>query len=170
MVAVVPRIILQEELEALRRNIISNHTRAGQKASGRTAASLHVEVSEDGGVLYGRKPFGTLETGRKAGRVPQNFQQIIIKWMADKGIKPAPIPYLTNRPHKYTPEQRGVLRMSYFVAKKIRETGTKLFRDGGRADIYSPEIEKTVRAIESRMLSLIKTKIEHIRINKVELS
>lgn len=170
MVAVVPRIILQEELEALRLNIISNHTRAGQKASGRTAASLHVEVSEDGGVLYGRKPFGTLETGRKAGRVPQNFQQIIIKWMADKGIKPAPIPYLTNRPHKYTPEQRGVLRMSYFVAKKIRETGTKLFRDGGRADIYSPEIEKTVRAIESRMLSLIKTKIEHIRINKVELS
>ena len=170
MAAVVPRIILQEELEALRPNIISNHTRAGQKASGRTAASLHVEVSEDGGVLYGRKPFGTLETGRKAGRVPQNFQQIIIKWMADKGIKPAPIPYLTNRPHKYTPEQRGVLRMSYFVAKKIRETGTKLFRDGGRADIYSPEIEKTVRAIESRMLSLIKTKIEHIRINKVELS
>lgn len=170
MAAVVPRIILQEELEALRLNIISNHTRAGQKASGRTAASLHVEVSEDGGVLYGRKPFGTLETGRKAGRVPQNFQQIIIKWMADKGIKPAPIPYLTNRPHKYTPEQRGVLRMSYFVAKKIRETGTKLFRDGGRADIYSPEIEKTVRAIESRMLSLIKTKIEHIRINKVELS
>ena len=136
MAAVVPRIILQEELEALRLNIISNHTRAGQKASGRTAASLHVEVSEDGGVLYGRKPFGTLETGRKAGRVPQNFQQIIIKWMADKGIKPAPIPYLTNRPHKYTPEQRGVLRMSYFVAKKIRETGTKLFRDGGRADIY----------------------------------
>lgn len=170
MAAVVPRIILQEELEALRLNIISNHTRAGQKASGRTAASLHVEVSEDGGVLYGRKPFGTLETGRKAGRVPQNFQQIIIKWMADKGIKPAPIPYLTNRQHKYTPEQRGVLRMSYFVAKKIRETGTKLFRDGGRADIYSPEIEKTVRAIESRMLSLIKTKIEHIRINKVELS
>lgn len=170
MAAVVPRIILQEELEALRLNIISNHTRAGQKASGRTAASLHVEVSEDGGVLYGRKPFGTLETGRKAGRVPQNFQQIIIKWMADKGIKPAPIPYLTNRPHKYTPEQRGVLKMSYFVAKKIRETGTKLFRDGGRADIYSPEIEKTVRAIESRMLSLIKTKIEHIRINKVELS
>lgn len=56
------------------------------------------------------------------------------------------------------------------MAKKIRETGTKLFRDGGRADIYSPEIEKTVRAIESRMLSLIKTKIEHIRINKVELS
>lgn len=170
MATVVPRIILQEELEALRLNIISNHTRAGQKASGRTAASLHVEVSEDGGVLYGRKPFGTLETGRKAGRVPQNFQQIIIKWMADKGIKPAPIPYLTNRPHKYTPEQRGVLRMSYFVAKKIRETGTKLFREGGRADIYSPEIEKTVKAIEDRMLSLIKNKIEHITINKVELS
>ena len=159
MVAVVPRIILQEELEALRRNIISNHTRAGQKASGRTAASLHVEVSEDGGVLYGRKPFGTLETGRKAGRVPQNFQQIIIKWMADKGIKPAPIPYLTNRPHKYTPEQRGVLRMSYFVAKKIRETGTKLFRDGGRADVLMPTTAEPAKLRNAR--SGIRCVLEH---------
>lgn len=166
----VPRLILQEELEKLRMNIISNHLKAGQKASGRTAASMHVEVSEDSGTLWGRNAFGVLETGRKAGRVPKDFQGIIMQWMKDKGIQAAPIPYLTNRPHKYTPQQRGTLRMSYLIARKIRREGTKLFRAGGRQDIYSSEIEKTVRAIESRMLSLIKTKIEHIRINKVELS
>lgn len=166
----VPRLILQEELEKLRMNIISNHLKAGQKASGRTAASMHVEVSEDSGTLWGRNAFGVLETGRKAGRVPKDFQGIIMQWMKDKGIQVAPIPYLTNRPHKYTPQQRGTLRMSYLIARKIRREGTKLFRAGGRQDIYSPEIEKTMERIETRMVSLIKSKIEHIKLNKVELS
>lgn len=166
----VPRLILQEELEKIRMNIISNHLKAGQKASGRTAASMHVEVSEDSGTLWGRNAFGVLETGRKAGRVPKDFQGIIMQWMKDKGIQAAPIPYLTNRPHKYTPQQRGTLRMSYLIARKIRREGTKLFRAGGRQDIYSPEIEKTMERIETRMVSLIKSKIEHIKLNKVELS
>lgn len=166
----VPRLILQEELEKLRMNIISNHLKAGQKASGRTAASMHVEVSEDSGTLWGRNAFGVLETGRKAGRVPKDFQGIIMQWMKDKGIQAAPIPYLTNRPHKYTPQQRGTLRMSYLIARKIRREGTKLFRAGGRQDIYSPEIDKTMERIETRMVSLIKSKIEHIKLNKVELS
>ena len=166
----VPRLILQEELEKLRMNIISNHLKAGQKASGRTAASMHVEVSEDSGTLWGRKAFGVLETGRKAGRVPKDFQGIIMQWMRDKGIHAAPIPYLTDRPHKYTPQQRGELRMSYLIARKIRKEGTRLFRSGGRSDIYTPEVEKAVKNIGDRMLSLIRTKIEHVKLNKVELS
>ena len=166
----VPRLILQEELEKLRMNIISNHLKAGQKASGRTAASMHVEASEDSGTLWGRKAFGVLETGRKAGRVPKDFQGIIMQWMRDKGIHAAPIPYLTDRPHKYTPQQRGELRMSYLIARKIRKEGTRLFRSGGRSDIYTPEVEKAVKNIGDRMLSLIRTKIEHVKLNKVELS
>jgi len=166
----VPRIILQEELEALRLSIIGNHLKAGQKASGRTAASLRVEVSEDSGTLWGRNAFGVLETGRKGGRVPKDFQGIIMQWMRDKGIHAAPIPYLTDRPHKYTPQQRGELRMSYLIARKIRKEGTRLFRTGGRSDIYTPEVEKAVKNIGDRMLSLIKQKIEHIKLNKVELS
>lgn len=164
-----PSIVLREELEVLRLSIIANHIQAGQKASGRTMRSLRVEVSEDGGTLWGRSPFGVLETGRKAGRVPQGFQQIIIQWMADKGIRPAPIPYLTNRPHKYTPEQRGVLRMSYFIARKIRQQGTRLFRQGGRSDIYSQEIRKTVERVQDRLLALIRTEIENIKLNGMEL-
>ena len=63
-------IIIAEELEALKKKIIAQHLGAGQKASGRTAASLRVETTEEEGTLYGRAPFGTLESGRKAGRVP----------------------------------------------------------------------------------------------------
>jgi hypothetical protein len=170
MAEILPRVILREELEALRVNIISNHFKAGQKASGRTAESLHVEVTDEEGILYGRKAFGVLETGRKGGRVPRNFQGIIIQWLKDKGIQATPIPYLTDRPHKYTPEQRGVLRMSYLIARKIRREGTRLYRSGGRNDIYSQEIEKTIGNVEDRMLRVIKAEIEHIKLNNVEVN
>lgn len=166
---ILPRNILKEELEALRLSIISNHLRAGQKASGRTAESLYVEVDEEEGVLYGRKAFGVLETGRKGGRVPRNFQGIILQWMKDKGIVAAPIPYSTNRPHKYTPEQRGMMRLSYFIAKKIRTEGTRLFRQGGRDDIFSREIDNTVERVSNRMLEAVIMEIEHIKLNKVEV-
>ena len=79
----VPRQILQDELEELRVAIIAHHLSAGQKASGKTTASMHVEVTETRGTLFGRSAFGTLETGRKAGKVPAGFTGIIKQWMKD---------------------------------------------------------------------------------------
>ena len=67
------KVILCEELENLKKQIIEQHFAAGQKASGRTAASLHIEASESEATLYGRSFFDVLETGRKAGRTPKNF-------------------------------------------------------------------------------------------------
>ncbi len=160
-----PRQILASELEELKKRIIAHHLAAGQKASGRTIASLHVEVSEDSGTLYGRSPFGTLETGRRPGKVPMDFQSIIRQWMKDKGIVAPPIPYKTNRPHKYTPQERGELSMSFLIARKIRREGTRLFKQGGRADIYSNEIPATTREIGNKLLELMHTKIESIKLN-----
>ena len=39
--------VLVEELGSLRQRIIDNHIRAGQKASGRTIASLNVSVDDN---------------------------------------------------------------------------------------------------------------------------
>lgn len=158
--------VLREELEGLRLRILDRHLRAGQKASGRTAESLRVEVSESEGTLYGRSAFETLEKGRRGGKVPAGFREIIYKWMMVKGIRATPIPYKTNRPHKYTPQERGDLSLSYLIAKKIKEEGTKLFRDGGRDDIYSEEIPETTRAIMKRLVELLKVDISNIEINK----
>lgn len=161
-----PREILADELEQLRQAIIANHLKAGQKASGRTMASLRVEVTEEQGVLWGRSPFGTLETGRKAGKVPMGFTAVIRQWMKDKGIKGEPIPYKTNRPHKYTPQERGDMQLSFFIARKIKRQGTSLFRKGGRSDIYSNEIPAATERIGSKLLELMKAKVESIKINK----
>lgn len=162
-------VILTEELEALKKRIIAQHFGAGQKASGRTAASLRVEVTEEEGTLYVRSPFGTLETGRKPGKAPQGFQTIIRKWMADKGINAEPIPYKTDRPHKYTPQERGNLSLSYLIARKIRREGTSLFRKGGRADIYSNVIPEATERIKGRIVGLLKLDVENIKLNNIEV-
>ncbi len=104
--------IIGEELEALRKRIIANHEAAGQVASGRTKGSLKVEMSEDGGVLWGRQAFAVLETGRGPGKVPKGFYKIIRQWVEDKGIQ-------VKKPDSF----------AYLVARKIAKEGTELYRN-----------------------------------------
>lgn len=162
-------IVLREELENLKQAIIKNHLAAGQRASGRTAASLRVEVNETEGSLWGRSPFGTLETGRQAGKIPTNFRSIIRQWMQDKGIKARPMPYKTDRPHKYTAEERGELSLAFLIARKIEREGTSLFRKGGRNDIYTNVIPLAEERILMRITSLLKTEIKNIKLTNIDV-
>lgn len=143
--------ILGEELESLRQRIIENHIRAGQKASGKTISSLRVDVNDNQGTLFGRQAFGVLETGRKPGKVPKGFYQIIQQWVKDKGIQ-------VENPKSF----------AYLVARKIAREGTELHRQGGRADIYSPEIEKTTQEIMNRAFAVFKDDVTHINLNSNE--
>lgn len=143
--------ILGEELESLRQRIIENHIRAGQKASGKTISSLRVDVKDNQGILFGRQAFGVLETGRKPGKVPKGFYQIIQQWAKDKGIQ-------VENPKSF----------AYFVARKIAREGTELHRQGGRSDIYSPEVEKTIQEIMNRAFAIFKDDVTHINLNSNE--
>lgn len=128
------RKILADELNALKQRVIQNHLAAGQKASGKTIRAFEVDVDDRSGALYGRAFIGTLETGRKAGRVPKNFRAIIEQWVKDKSIT-------IDNPKSF----------AYFVAKKIATEGTKLHRSGGRDDIYSNEIPKSIEIILEKL-------------------
>ena len=65
--------ILEYELNTFKQRVIENHIRAGQKASGRTISSLRVEITSDGGIVWGRKPFATLETAAGDFYIPRIF-------------------------------------------------------------------------------------------------
>lgn len=143
--------ILGEELKSLRQRIIENHIRAGQKASGKTISSLRVYVNDNQGTLFGRQAFGVLETGRKPGKVPKGFYQTIQQWVKDNGIQ-------VENPKSF----------AYLVARKIAREGTELHRQGGRADIYSPEIEKTTQEIMNRAFAVFKDDVTHINLNSNE--
>lgn len=167
--------ILTEELTDLKARIISNMENAGAVASRRTIDSMRVEVEGLQGTLYGGKPtgapFGTLETGRKAGAVPANFPLIIRQWMDDKGIHASPMPYV-RRPSdrwqpKYSPQERGDMAMAGAIAHSIGKRGTRLHQEGGRDTIYSQEIGKTLESISNRILAGLVLEIDSIHRNDI---
>ena len=110
-------------------------------ASGRTKASLRVEAVEQTFTLLGRHPFATVETGRRAGKVPINVHEILKQWAVDKQISLEPINYVRipsdKWQPKYTPEERALNQFAGAVAHRIRTQGSSLYRSGGRSDIYN---------------------------------
>lgn len=129
------RQILLEELEDLRKRITENMGKADQIVTGRTRDSMQVTVEGNAGVLTGRRAFATLETGsrpwsRKPKRVPKFFADLIGEWIDKKGLD-------LNK---------------WAVAHTIIHQGSKLYREGGRADIYSPELQPTIDRIGARVL------------------
>ena len=130
------RQILLEELEDLRQRIIANMGSADQIVTGKTRDSLQVNVRELSGVLTGRQAFATLENGsrpwsRPPKRTPKWFADLIGEWIDAKGLD-------LNQ---------------WAVAHTIIHKGSKLYRDGGRADIYSPEIQTAMDRIGDRIIN-----------------
>lgn len=160
--------IIVAELNRLKLKIAENMTKAGEVASGKTIKSMHVELQADMVSLVGRPAFWVLETGRPGlpSRFPKQFEKIILRWMKDKKIHATPIPYKnTSRPHKYTPQERGDMRMAWLISQKIKREGTLLFRKGGRDDIYSNEIPETMKRIDEKVMGYVLTKMTHLELN-----
>lgn len=144
--------IIFEELEDLRKRIISNIDSTGRRASGRTSGSMHTDVLENRGILFGRMAFGTLETGRKPGKVPAGFYQIIKQWVIDKGIS--------------FDSQSERNSFAYLVSRKIAREGTQLYRTGAEADVYTTEVPDTIERIKDRVGFLMRLEFESIKLKK----
>ena len=135
--SVTANYIINEELLKLKDVIAANMQAQGLNASGKTSKSLEIVQNENGTALMGRSFFAVLETGRKAGKVPKNFRQIIEKWATDKGL---------------TLETPAKLRsFSYLVARKIAAEGMKQYRTGRRTDVFTDAINETVTSIQNQL-------------------
>lgn len=129
------RKILLEELTGLKNRIGRNMARADEVVTGRTRDSMQVSIGDTYGVLTGRQAFATLETGsrpwsRQPKRVPKFFADLIGEWI----------------------EARGLNLNKWAVANTIIREGSKLYREGGRSDVYSPEIAHTMERIGDRVI------------------
>lgn len=147
------REILTQFLEAIRGDIITEHLAQGQRASGRTLESLEVSVNDNGGSLSGSGHIGVLETGRKPGLIPKDFKGIILKWMADKGIFQGG-------------DDKAKGAIAYFIARKISEEGTKLFRAGGQSGVLSKAI--TTERVDALVDSLARKYMTEISSDIIE--
>lgn len=153
-------------LQSLKNKIIENHTAAKQQASGRTIRSLLIQETPKGAVLTGRKAFSTLETGRRKGKTPKDFNQIIQQWVLDKGIPFQSIPYKrqpSDKWHpKYTAQQRGLMSIAGAIAHNIAKQGTSLYKQGGRKDIFTEPTAEAVSEIKQNLAGIFKTEIKKL--------
>ena len=137
--------IIEEELNQLKVDIVNRHVKAGQRATGATINSLDVRnVTDISGELWGADYIGVLEKGRKAGKVPYNFKDILIKWARAKGIKFG--------------SQRELDKFAYFLSKKIEREGTE--RYGKNVDIFTTPIKEMTKRLSKRIAIAYATEIK----------
>lgn len=148
--------IVEQRLQNAISKIQENLETTGTNASKRTSQSLRLESSDFGFIIYGRRAFATVETGRMAGGIPKGFNEIIKQWIIDKGVSVTQIPYKRKesenwRP-KYTTAERSLILAAGAISFTIKKSGTSLFRKGGRNDIFSnvfnealPDIKKDIQ-------------------------
>lgn len=130
--------IINEELLALRDDIISRHVAAGQVASGGTSESFEIRsLTEFNGQLLGPQWAGVLERGRKPGKVPYEFEKIIKQWAIAKGIS-------FSDPKVFDQWAKG-------VAWKIRLYGTEMHRTSTTEDIFTTAITEFELRLQNRV-------------------
>lgn len=103
----------------------------GTTASGKTKNSIEVVVVDGDLTILGRQYFRSVEEGRPAGKIPYKFNEIIRKWMDDKGLA-----------ERFGTKEYQKRNAAWIIAQKIKDSGTKLYRDGGREDIYTDVINE----------------------------
>lgn len=168
--------IKEQILLRLQKSVVEiqqNMDRAKENASGRTRKTFQA-LERNGHLLLIQAegdgaPVETLEKGREAGKVPHNFNSIIRQWIRDKGISVQQIPYKTDRPHKYSVEERSEILAAGAIAHKIKTQGTNRHKTP-RNDIYSNVVTETLvdvaDILKAHFLKAFKSDINTIQINK----
>lgn len=127
--------------EEMLTKIKERHIQAGQRATGKTSASLRIIPTGTGFQLYGWKYAGSYEEGRKPGSLPPI--KAILEWGKAKGIKD--IDFQNEKQAK---------SWAWAVALRIKKMGTKRYI---RAASGSPEdiFETPVREMREQLASMV---------------
>lgn len=133
--------------------IKQNLSSAGKNATGKTSTSLRYSVTDNGTKatlrVIGKPFFAVVETGRKPTpqykKPSEEFVASIKEWM----------------------DAKGKTGSAYGIAKSIHAKGTKLFRDGGRKDIYSNVINQNL--VDKISLDLLNKFAQQFMTNVVKL-
>lgn len=123
-------------------------------ASGRSVASLVVDVNDSEGVLSGGKQWETMQRGRGPGKVPSNFREIIKNWVRAKGIN--------VQPRNGQSQRQAIESFSYLVTRNIMQKGTKLYRDKGYNDIYDSLLEEEIKKLSAETSAVMEIEIDKI--------
>lgn len=153
-----PEEIIGSAIDEAIDEIKSNSRAAGQVVTGRTLKSLSKEVINEGegsftARIYGRAFFGALETGsgpaRKRGTDAEReeFQRNLEEWCKIRGFPASGL----------TPEQ--LTRVAKWLRWRLNKYGSRLYRKGGRKDIFTPAVEHLDENLRERLTSFYEVEI-----------
>lgn len=147
--------ILKQHLTNIKDRIAERMAVNQRNASGRSVASLKVEVGDGHAVLWGAKSFLAMERGRGPGAIPMGFVEIIMAWAKAKGISAK-----AKSGQKMTQES-AMRSFAGAVAYSIMKKGTKLHRTKQYDDIFTTvlneELEKMSNAMAINLLDKVST-------------
>lgn len=126
----------------------------GRMSSGRSVASLQIDVKDSKGNLSGDKQWETMQRGRRLGKVPSNFREIIKNWVRQKGI--------SIQPKEGQSQKQAIESFSYLVTSNIMQKGTKLYRDKGYNDIYDTLLEEEIKKLTNETASVLELEIDKL--------
>lgn len=140
-----PGDILKSHLTNIKDRIAERMAVTGRSVSGRSVASLKVEVKGGHGILWGSKSFLAMEKGRGPGPVPRGFTEIIMAWAQAKGIS-----VRSKTPGTKDPEA-ALRSFAGAVAYNIMKKGTRLYRTKQYDDIFSSVVKEELEIMEEQM-------------------
>jgi hypothetical protein len=100
------QLVIKEEMEAIKADIIAVYNASGKKVSGEFEKGLEIKYTPTSASLTGY----VYLAGRVAGRMPPI--ESIEKWLIQKGIKPIE-------------DKMKISSLAYLIARKIGKEGTK---------------------------------------------
>lgn len=109
--------ILYKHFRDIRQDLIRKYDELGMRASGNWEKSLDTEVKGLKGIIWGEPYTEQLVDGRKPGKMPPVW--IIEKWIEDKGIM------------KNITGKISISSLAFIIARKIGQSGTRYFQQGG---------------------------------------
>lgn len=151
--------IILSHLKDVQMGMAMNMTRLHRSASGRSVASLEVEVADGqtvSGAILGSPNWAVMQQGRGPGSVPYYFTEVIKDWIVRKGIS-----YSNVGSPKASTETK-LNSLSYVIARSIMRHGTKLYRDKGYNDIYDSLIEDEVEKMSEETAGLFEMQVDEI--------
>lgn len=132
--------VLIDEMSTTMINIGNNLQRNDQFATGNTEDSLRVDAKDMKGTIYGAAHFDTLEEGISPQRSKsESFlykYRGIFMWSQAKGLM-------------------WTKRRAFVTAEMQEEYGSKLFRDGGRTDVWTSEEQPLMESLKERVAELL---------------
>lgn len=134
------KVILSDEMSLLAGRIISNIIRNKQNATGALIRSIRIEATETTGSLFAYDYLPNLESGTPKGTYVSS--EMINRWANAKG-------YWSGNNFRAST-----------ISRRIMNSGSLLFRNGGRKDVYTNEIPLTEQNLMNRISgAIINTKI-----------